>query len=480
MAARITRDSVKSRRIRQIAPWNPGTIQAHNGPKSLMNVMSATTARSPAAGMALSMALACNRSDAQLRPGRSGQLGLFVVGSLCAFGAGHQIDGTPIAAAPSSRQIATVAMKRDWLEALGGVLVLLGCGSRSGATGSVLDEDAALYPWQPGAESAPSRTAPECIQNWRTLYEADGMTSTTLAAVNDEVIFGVIPASGAPQIRALDLSSPESYPRVVRDGVAADEGLWVEGDRLLVWSRGRLLRIPLAGGNEEVLVDAQLPDASRAIESVWVNSGAAYWTRTGSEPTLLEIWRQQPLDGGRPEHVANIENRALDAELMAASSDVVVVAGTRSAVAVSLPSGSSQPLDALLDGELAGVDDLGAYYVRASNRTRRGGSALAFELRRAPADGSPATRFWRREPGHRLNRLWPADSGWLATGSYYMFDGTPHAVIAHIDSAGSEVLIACDRGDNALTSRPVYWEGAFYAVTRVNNRHRIVEIRLAQ
>jgi hypothetical protein len=41
-------------------------------------------------------------------------------------------------------------------------------------------------------------------------------------------------------------------------------------------------------------------------------------------------------------------------------------------------------------------------------------------------------------------------------------------------------LIACDRGDNFVISRPVYWDGAFYAVTSAGNAWRIVEIRLPE
>lgn len=132
------------------------------------------------------------------------------------------------------------------------------------------------------------------------------------------------------------------------------------------------------------------------------------------------------------------------------------------------------------EGSLAGVDARGAYYERTANRTRQGGHAHEYEIRLAPLDGSPSTRLWRGSAGERLTQLWPVESGWLAIGTRYMFDRTPHAVIAHVDEGGDATLIACDRGRNTLLGRPVYWQGAFYAVSFVNQRWRIVEIRLPE
>jgi hypothetical protein len=39
----------------------------------------------------------------------------------------------------------------------------------------------------------------------------------------------------------------------------------------------------------------------------------------------------------------------------------------------------------------------------------------------------------------------------------YLFDHTPHAVIAHLDEAGHAELVACDRDRNQLVGRPVFW-----------------------
>lgn len=59
-----------------------------------------------------------------------------------------------------------------------------------------------------------------------------------------------------------------------------------------------------------------------------------------------------------------------------------------------------------------------------------------------------------------------------------MFDGLPHAVIAHIDAAGDAVLIACDRYNHRLLSRREFWQQAFSAVAGAGPLWRIVEIRL--
>jgi hypothetical protein len=48
--------------------------------------------------------------------------------------------------------------------------------------------------------------------------------------------------------------------------------------------------------------------------------------------------------------------------------------------------------------------------------------------------------------------------------------------VAHIDA----VLIACDRSNHRLLSRPVFWEQAFYAVAGAGHLWRIVEIRLPE
>jgi hypothetical protein len=357
-------------------------------------------------------------------------------------------------------------------------MALLGCGSRSGIAGVPLGDDGSVgYRWEAGASGGGARTVRSCVEDWHILYESEAFISSSLAVAADEVIFGVASADGGPaEIRAFDVTSPSRSRRVVQ-GLSYD--LWIEGDELLLWDRERVIRVPLEGGAEEVLFDARSSEVLGQVDGVLVQSEVIYWTRAENDSTQLELW-QQPRDGEPPRLVGSVDRGAAPVQALAATGALVVVAGGPSAVAFPLLGGAPQPLAAVPDGAFAGVDGLGAYYVRTANRTRRGGRAIEFEIQRAPVDGSPSTRLWRGSAGEHLEQLWPAESGWFAIGTKYMFDGRPHAVIAHIDDAGDAVLIACDRTDNQLLSRPVLWQQAFYAVVGSGHRWRIVEIRLPE
>lgn len=244
----------------------------------------------------------------------------------------------------------------------------------------------------------------------------------------------------------------------------------------MLWGRDRLQRLPLPSGGDELLLDLSDADTTRSVASVLVQRDAIYWTWRSDSAAAPELWRQ-PRSGEPPEQVASLEPGLMPRQL-AANAERVVVGGSPGAVVLSLADGSVQPLDVVPDGVFAGVDDDAAYYERVANRTRQGGRALEFEIRRTAADGSPSTQLWHGAAGERLQQLWPVESGWLAIGTWYMFDGAPHSVIAHLDPEGDVTLIACDRGHNSLLGRPVYAGGAFYAVTQSGNRRRIVEIQL--
>jgi hypothetical protein len=372
-------------------------------------------------------------------------------------------------------------------------MVLPGCGSRSALLDGLADGAAAIYPWEPravgaagpldaegpassGAPGARVRLPRSCAENWVTLYETDAAITGTLAVRDGEVIFGVgVTAASPPEVRALDVGG-SGRVRVIRRGSTYD-ALWLEGDDLLLWTRDRLQRVPLEGGSEQLLVDLRGSDPSSRIETLLVQTDAIYWTPAGDESTPLEVWRQTR-SSEPPALVASLERGSLYPRGLAATAEIVIVAGGSSALALPLRGADPQPLDVVSDGSFVGVDDLGAYHERTANRTRRGGDALEFEIRRAPADGSPNARLWRGSAGQRLGSLWPLESGWLAIGQYYLFDRTPHAVIAHLDEGGHATLVACDRGRNVLLGRPVFGDGAFYAVTRAGNLWRVVEIRL--
>lgn len=357
-------------------------------------------------------------------------------------------------------------------------MALLGCGARSGIDGAPLaDGERQSYRWEAGVNGGGARAPRSCVENWHTLYESETFISTPLAMAGGELIFSVPSDGGPAEIRALDVSSPARIRSVARSGFSDD--FWVEGDQLLVWSRDRVTRVPLEGGAEQVLFDARSADASGEVDAVWVESDVIYWARARDALTRLELWQQQR-EGGPSGLVGSVDSGATPAQALAVSGERVIVAGGRGGVAFSLSGAAPQPLDEVPDGSLAGVDGLGAYFLRAANLTRRGGRAIEFEIRRAPVDGSPSTRFWRGSAGQHLVQLWPAESGWFAIGTDYLFDGRPHAVIAHIDAAGDAVWVACDRGNNRLLSRPMFWQQAFYAVTRTGGLWRIVEIRLPE
>jgi hypothetical protein len=356
-------------------------------------------------------------------------------------------------------------------------MALVGCGSRSGIAGAALGDGGAGYRWEAGASGGAARAPRSCVEDWHVLYESEVYISTSLAMADGELIFGVSAESGPEEIRALDVRAPSRSRRVVRTGLSDD--LWIEGDDVLFWTPDRVIRVPLQGGAEEVLFDARRTEAAGRVDAVWVEPDVIYWARTENDSTRLELW-QQPREGGPPGLVGSVDRGAIQAQGLAATGERVILAGGRSAVVFSLSGAAPQPLAEVSDGSFAGVDGLGAYFVRVANRTRRGGRAIEFEIRRAPVDGSPSTRLWRGPAGQHLVKLWPAESGWFAIGTNYMFDGRPHAVIAHIDPAGDATLIACDRGDNRLWSRPVFWQQAFYAATLAGDVWRIVEIRLPE
>jgi hypothetical protein len=357
-------------------------------------------------------------------------------------------------------------------------MALVGCGSRSGIAGLPLgDGGADGYRWEARASGGATRTPRSCVEDWHVLYESEVYVSTPLAMAAGELIFAVPAERGPEEIRALDVTAPSRSRRVVRTGLIDD--LWIEGDDLLFWTRDRVIRVPLQGGGEEVLLDVGSTEISGRVDAVSVEPDVIYWARTENDSTRLELW-QQPRDGGPPGLVASTDRGAIHAQGLAATGERVIVAGGRSAVAFSLSDAAPQPLDEVSDGSFAGVDGLGAYFVRTANRTRRGGRALESEIRSAPVDGSPSTRLWRGSAGQHLVKLWPAESGWFAIGTNYMFDGRPHAVIAHIDPAGDAVLIACDRANHRLLSRPVFWQQAFYAIVAAGPVWRIVEIRLPE
>jgi hypothetical protein len=356
-------------------------------------------------------------------------------------------------------------------------MALVGCGSRSGIAGVPLGDGGTGYRWEAGASGGAARTPRSCVEDWHTLYESEEFISTPLAMAAGELIFGVPAESGPEEVRALDVTAPTRSRRIVRTSPLHD--LWIEGDDLLFWTRDRVIRVPLQGGGEEVLLDVGSTEASGQVDAVSVESDAIYWARTENDSTRLELW-QQPREGGPPGLVGSMDRDAIHAQGLAATGERVIVAGGRSAVAFSLSGAAPRPLDEVSDGSFAGVDALGAYFVRTANRTRRGGRALESEIRRAPVDGSPSTRLWRGPAGLHLVQLWPAESGWFAIGTNYMFDGRPHAVIAHIDAAGDAVLIACDRANHRLLSRPVFWQQAFYATVAAGPLWRIVEIRLPE
>jgi hypothetical protein len=357
-------------------------------------------------------------------------------------------------------------------------MVLVACGSRSGIAGVPLgDGGADGYRWEAGASGGAARTPRSCVEDWHTLYESEVFILTPLAMAAGELIFGVAAEAGPAEIRALDVTSPSRSVRVVRTGLIDD--LWIEGDDVLFWTRNRVIRVPLQGGSEEVLLDVGSTGASGQVGAVWVEPDVIYWARTQNDSTQLALW-QQPREGGPPGLVGSVDSGAIHAQGLAATRERVILAGGRSAVAFSLSGAAPQPLDEVSDGSFAGVDGLGAYFVRAANLTRRGGRAIEFEIRRAPIDGSASTRFWRGPAGQHLVQLWPAEAGWFAIGTNYMFDGRPHAVIAHIDAAGDAVLIACDRTNSRFLSRPIFWQQAFYAVVAAGPLWRIVEIRLPE
>lgn len=360
-------------------------------------------------------------------------------------------------------------------------MTLLACGGRSGnngdpeAFGGLGDGALASYPWEPGAASGNTRMPRSCAEDWAILYETDASMPGSLAVHDSELIFGVDATTGRfGEVRAVDIAG-SGRERKVRSGASYEE-LWLDGDDLLLWGRARLRRMPLPSGRDELLLDLSDDDASRAVASLLVQSDAVYWTRVSDGAASLELWRQARTGEPR-ELIASLDPGLLPRQL-AANAERLIVAGSPGAVALSLEDGSVRALDVVPEGVFAGVDDDAAYYERVANRTRQGGSALEFEIRRAAADGSPSTQLWHGAAGERLQQLWPVESGWLATGAWYLFDGAPHSVIAHLDAEGDVTLIACDRGRNALLGRPVYADGAFYAVTRSGNRRRIVEIEL--
>ncbi|HTV18791.1 MAG TPA: hypothetical protein VMG12_08975 [Polyangiaceae bacterium] len=357
----------------------------------------------------------------------------------------------------------------------------LGCGSRSGLDGEWLSSDtAAVYPWQAAAAYGGARAPRTCVEDWRVLYESEAFVPPALAVSAGELIFIVNEFSAIggvlSEVAALDLESPSGGERVITQGSSFDD-LWLDGDALALWTGQRLLQVSMQGGRQTLMLEPGASDASVLVERLLLEDDAFYWAQTRTGSTSREVWRQ-PRGDGEPQRIGAVDAATVDASLLAATPDTVVLAGGSQAVALSLRDGASRALDRVSEGVLVGVDGLGAYYSRVVNRTRRGGEALRYEIRRAPVDGSGSTRFWQGSPGEHLTNVWPTESGWLAAGLYYRFDGRQHAVLMHIDASGHETLIGCDRSNNVVLGGVVFWRQAFYAVTLANNRSRVVEIRL--
>ena len=361
---------------------------------------------------------------------------------------------------------------------IAGALLLPACGSRSGLLGGGESE---LLGNQPGAAPLAGfdfrRFRSACVDDWQPLETSAAVAAAPLAVVNGELVYGVfdlyMPRTG---IDALDLTRRTS--RTVVPSATAED-LWVEGDDIWYWDGGELFRVPSVGGTPERVLEVAAPPYPEFPTSVLATPEAFYWTRGVDGSSTMTLWEQRR-PSGDADILASFSVGDFGDVQLGAGAESVVVAGFRAAMAVATASGDETALDVRDDSTLAGVDETGGYYWRAANRTARGGRALEFELRRAPADGSEATRLWGGRAGKFLSRLWRVETGWLAIGSYYLADRRPHSVIVHLDAAGNERVLACDTSGYSIMERPVAWESSLYVLVGRNGIIRIVEIDLSE
>lgn len=390
--------------------------------------------------------------------------------------------------------------KRSGTLSIGGVavtfcaLLLPQCGSRSGLHDAGETETTAALAAPGSDDAAPgmdtaSLVAPaRCIEDWQTLYEADGNLSNALAVARGQVVFGEwelddsLSSPLVSELRVLDDRSDRGHFQVLADaGLVSD--IQIEGEEVLYLSDSQLFQVPIAGGSPKLLFDGLHRSAARARGAVLIQPQAFYWTQLETGGSRSSLWRQERRPAGQEyaerELVTSFDREGFASAELAVKDDTLVVAESNHAVAVAAENGAQRVLAAVRDGSLVGVDGSGAYYSRLANETRRGGEAFEYEILRAPVDGGSPRQFWHGPAGHLLTSVWASGSGWLATGQYYLGDRLPHAVIVQIDAAGTEHVLACAPDARSIVSRPVFSDGSLYVVTKgPGDRERVVEIAL--
>jgi hypothetical protein len=347
------------------------------------------------------------------------------------------------------------------------------CGARSGLPGEGPSVDS--KPPAPIGDGVP--VPARCVDEWQTLAEFQSTKpSAALARAAGEVFFAWSNEEGAAvELRAVGEAS--KHERVLASVADCDE-LWAEGDGILCWANNKLLRIPKAGGEPELVLDGQTPATPEINGSVLVAPGDLYWTQRIDSATI-GVWRQGRRPGNAKVPVALLNGAEVIPYELAVEGDTLVAAGLGAAV---LPLNGQSPrlLAALEEADFVGVDMRGAYYRQRIDPGIRGGVGYQYEIFRAPIDGSPIASFWRGQPGRIISYLWEMGSDWLATGEYYLEDGKPHPVVLKLDAGGAEAVLACGPERSRVSGRPLVADGALYFVTaNPGELYRVIKAVLA-
>ena len=288
-----------------------------------------------------------------------------------------------------------------------------------------------------------------------------------------------------PTIQAIPVAGGD--PVNVYQGDALE--FWIEGDRLLVASGGKLLSTPAGGGGPaEVVLTThvfdvfkdQLPvgwsvDGNALYWAVmdFVSGGNTQWTiwrapRDGSGDVNLGVLPLPPQSQGQVDRVVPLGDRVL-----------VSTSGTTGGARVFAVPIAPGPISELPQGgtSVLGISDDGTILWSTATGVEK--NRFVTTIAQSRADGSQPAPYWPgKPPGADSSASWPDGAGgWYVATDEVGTDQALHATVWLIDGAGAATRLACDPQVQSILSSAAVGADGLVGMDFYTNRYwRLVEI----
>jgi hypothetical protein len=286
-----------------------------------------------------------------------------------------------------------------------------------------------------------------CAPNWQVVTEpAASFTFPAAAVLGGGVLYYTFesPAARTEEI-PLDPGGVGSSPSVFSS--SGGDGLWIEGDRLLLIDPLRLRSIPLDGGQPTTLLDFSatatsssfyLPRATVLDESdvylVRENDFSSFGVERISRATgLATVLTPEPL-------VLQLDGQAI---LTRAGPGGLILSAAHADAWYVPTSGEPPRRIAAAAGRRVLADDDGVIWM--VSETSADGIAASSSLYRNPVDGSARRPFWpTKSPRVAASNGWPDGAGgWVIEAQEPFADGQLHLSLWAVDPSEHGRRLAC-------------------------------------